>query len=58
MANEDDVVRIVVRPEDGLCEGCGEQIGDEIFETDDMVTVCKKCWELCLKEAEDGEPNT
>ena len=35
-----------------LCEGCGEPIGDEVFETDDMVVLCKKCWELCLADAE------
>lgn len=46
----DEDVQIIVMPEDGLCEGCHEPIGEEVFETDDMVVVCRKCWDLCVEE--------
>lgn len=46
----EDCIHIVVVPADGLCEGCREPFfNDEIFETDDMVTVCQKCWEEYLE---------
>lgn len=46
---EPDVV-IVVVPEDGLCEGCREPLGEDMFETDDMLVVCRGCYELCCEE--------
>jgi len=47
----DEVVHVIVRPEDNKCEGCGDELGEEFFETYDMVTVCKKCWDLCVEDA-------
>jgi hypothetical protein len=47
-------VQLIVLPEDGLCEGCREQLGDEVFETDDMVVLCPKCWDECPPEEEDA----
>ena len=32
------------------CEGCGD-LTDELFETDDMVSLCKPCYDLCLEES-------
>lgn len=46
----EETVYLIVRPGDNKCEGCGEQLEDEFFETDDMVIVCKKCWDLCIEE--------
>ena len=51
----EEVINLVVVPDDGLCEGCGEPIGEEIFETGDMVVVCRKCWDLCCEEERDAE---
>jgi Zn finger protein HypA/HybF involved in hydrogenase expression len=48
----DEVIHLTVVPADGKCEGCGELIGDELFETDDMVVVCRKCWDDCVEEIE------
>jgi hypothetical protein len=49
--SDEDVVQIIVVPEDGLCEGCGEPFGDEVFETDDMMILCRRCWDDCLEES-------
>lgn len=51
---EGDVIQIVVKPEDGKCEGCGELLGEEFFETDDMVVLCKPCFESCKEDAEES----
>lgn len=48
----EETVKIVVKPEDGRCEGCGELLGDEFFETDDMVVLCKPCFDLCKEESD------
>lgn len=53
----EEVVHLVVVPEDGKCEGCGQPIGEEIFETEDMVKLCRACWDECIKESEKGEPS-
>ena len=51
-------VYLIVVPEDGLCEGCGEPLGDDPCETDDMVVVCRACYEDCCADmanpADDG----
>jgi formylmethanofuran dehydrogenase subunit E len=47
---KDEVIQIIVRPEDNRCEGCGELLGDDIYETDDMVVLCKPCFDLCVEE--------
>lgn len=44
-------ITLVVKPASGLCEGCGYVLGEEFYETDDAVVVCRKCYELC---SEDG----
>lgn len=41
-----EVVQVIVLPEDGRCEGCGDPLGEEISETEDMLVVCKNCAEL------------
>ena len=53
MASE--YVQIVVVPEDGLCEGCRQPIGEEVFETDDMVTLCRACRDDCVEESESSD---
>lgn len=42
--------RLIVLPDDGKCEGCGGPLGGRAFETDDMVIVCRDCWDLCVEE--------
>lgn len=54
MSTSGEVIKIVVKPEDGRCEGCGELLGEEFFETDDMVVLCKPCFVECLDEANDA----
>lgn len=51
----EEVVHLVVVPEDGKCEGCGQPIGGEVFETEDMVTVCRSCWDECVEESAEEE---
>jgi hypothetical protein len=46
----EEEIQLAVRPEDGLCEGCREPLGDEYFETDDMVVLCRPCWEGCVAD--------
>lgn len=48
----EEAIQLIVRPEDGLCEGCSEPLGEEIFETDDMVVLCRKCWDACAENEE------
>lgn len=34
------------------CESCGDPT-DELFETNDMVMLCKPCYDLCVEESEE-----
>jgi hypothetical protein len=44
------VIQVIVRPEDNRCEGCREELGEDIYETDDMVVLCKACFDNCVEE--------
>lgn len=44
-------LHLVVNPEDGLCEGCAGPIGDDPRETDDMIVLCRACWDICVDES-------
>lgn len=48
---DNETVYLTVVPADGKCEGCGDPVGDAIFETDDMVRLCKKCWQSMRDDA-------
>lgn len=51
--SDDEVVHLTVIPEDGLCEGCHEPIGENVYETEDMIVVCEKCWNMLLEDDEE-----
>ena len=53
-AMTEETVHLTVIPKDGLCEGCGEPIEEEIFETEDMVILCKPCWKAMLEESRES----
>jgi len=46
----DEFVQPIVIPEDVCCESCGDPLGDDVFETADMVVVCRQCWNLGVEE--------
>jgi hypothetical protein len=42
-----------VTDEQLTCEGCGERTS-ETYETDDMVLLCRACYDDCKKDAHDA----
>jgi hypothetical protein len=45
----EDIYLLVV-PADGLCQGCGDPLGEEVFEDDMGIILCRGCWDLCEEE--------
>ena len=52
-ASDGDSVRVVgFTGNDLICQGCGET-APALYETDDEVMLCERCYKLCAEDLED-----